>query len=297
MYNERTATIATFAFRLTSILTTTAIDNVPPLIQLRDVTVRREQTIILDRLSTTIPKSRHTAVLGPNGSGKSSLLKLLTRDFYPSVETDGHQGEVKILGRSDWEVSDLRRSMGIVTPALDSEFSHGRTGRMTVSEAVASGFTATRLKEFGPNITGEVADAVDQAIKTVGMTSLASKPVGRLSTGERRRTMIARAIVHRPPIFVLDEPTGGLDMTAKAKFLEIIDSLANQSAITMVLVTHHLDEVPPPMNHVVLLDRGRIDFDGNKQDGLSGDRISRLFNIPVSVSRDNDGWYEARIKG
>ncbi|WP_158222499.1 ABC transporter ATP-binding protein [Rhodopirellula sp. MGV] len=267
-----------------------------PLIMLRDVTVRREQTIILNQVSTTIPRARHTAILGPNGSGKSSLLKLLTRDFYPSIDSEGHQGDVQILGQRSWQVHELRRSMGIVSPALDAEFSRGRTGRMTVAEAVASGFTATRLKEFGPAITSEVREAVDHAIETVGMQSFRDKPVERLSTGERRRTMIARAIVHRPAIFVLDEPTGGLDMTAKAKFLEIIDSMTGQQEITLVLVTHHLDEVPPAMRHAVLLDQGTIAFDGLKQDAFTDERISSLFRLPVAIECDSRGWYDVRMR-
>ncbi|QEF98414.1 putative ABC transporter ATP-binding protein YlmA [Stieleria maiorica] len=266
-----------------------------PLIEIDDVSVFREQTQILREVSVRIPRKRHTAVLGPNGSGKSSLLKLLTRDFYPSVEKRGHQGTVRILGESEWEVSKLRRQMGIVTPALDYEFSFGRTGRMTVSEAVASGFTATRLKEFGPSVDHTMADAIDRAIETVQMSDLRHRTLDTLSTGERRRVMIARAIVHQPKIFVLDEPTNGLDMTARAMFLEILESITMQDAMTMVLVTHHLDEIPPAMNHVVLLDCGRIAFDGPKSEGLTATRISSLFRAHVDVDARADGWYRAEM--
>ncbi|MCC9602465.1 ATP-binding cassette domain-containing protein [Stieleria sp. JC731] len=265
-----------------------------PLINLRQVTVRREQTVILNHVSTKIERGQHTAILGPNGSGKSSLLKLLTRDFYPSIDDQGFQGDVEILGQRSWQVHELRRSMGIVSPMLDSEFSHGRTGRMTVTEAVISGFTATRLKEFGPEVTDEIREAAKSAIESVGMTGFKDKPVERLSTGERRRTMIARAIVHRPPIFVLDEPTGGLDMTAKATFLDVIETLSGQQEITLVLVTHHLDEIPPKMDHVVLLDQGTITYDGAKQSALTSQRISSLFKLPVQITQNHQGWYDAR---
>ena len=185
--------------------------------------------------------------------------------------------------------------MGIVTPSLDYEFSFGRTGRMMVDEAVASGFTATRLKEFGPTLDSKMQRAVDHAIKTVKMCDLSRRSVCTLSTGERRRVMIARAIVHRPDIFVLDEPTNGLDMVAKAEFLQILDSITRQDAMTMILVTHHLDEIPPAMNHVISLNLGRIAFDGPKVDGLTGGHISELFGMPVSVQMTRDGWFESRI--
>ncbi len=268
-----------------------------PLIEIENVSVFREQTHILRGVSVRIPRKRHTAVLGPNGSGKSSLLKLLTRDFYPSVEAQGHQGTVLILGESDWEVSRLRRRMGIVTPALDYEFSSGRTGRMTVTEAVASGFTATRLKEFGPRVDQAMADAIAGAIETVKMSDLSGRTLSTLSTGERRRVMIARAIVHDPDIFVLDEPTNGLDMTARALFLEILDSITKQDAMTMVLVTHHIDEIPPAMNHVIMLDQGRVTFDGPKADGLTAPRISSLFRADVHVDARRDGWYRSEMVG
>ena len=267
-----------------------------PLIEIERVTVFREQTQILRDVTLSIPRKRHTAILGPNGSGKSSLLKLLTRDFYPSVESSGHQGRVRILGQSEWEVSDLRRRMGIVTPALDYEFSSGRTGRMTVREAVASGFTATRLKEFGPKLDGPMNHAVDHAIETVKMQELSSRRVGTLSTGERRRTMIARAIVHQPDIFVLDEPTNGLDMTAKAGFLEILDSVTRQESMTLVLVTHHIDEIPPSMNHVILLASGRVVFDGPKREGITGETISNLFHADVDVAESDRGWFRSQIR-
>ncbi|MCO8121228.1 ATP-binding cassette domain-containing protein [Stieleria sp. TO1_6] len=266
-----------------------------PLIELDNVSVVREQTRILDRVSLTIPRFRHTAILGPNGSGKSSLLKVLMRHFYPSVESDGHQGTVSILGRSDWQVGLLRRRMGMVTAMLDHEFSDGRTGRMTVVEAVASGFTATQLKEFGPAIDDTIAPKIDQAIETVGMSDFKHRRLGTLSTGERRRTLIARAIVHDPDIFVLDEPTNGLDMAAKADFLGILDSITRRHSLTLVLVTHHVDEIPPAVNNVVLLDHGKVVFDGDTVEGLTSERISNLFQVAVNVAQRSDGWFDANI--
>ena len=262
-----------------------------PLIELDGVSVDRGQTRILDRVSLQIPRHRHTCVLGPNGSGKSSLLKLLTREFYPSVEADGHQGTVRILGETNWQVNELRQRMGIVTPSLDNQFSRGRTGRMRVFDAVSSGYTATLLKDFGPQLDQQKRLAVDQAIELVGMNQFRDRTLSTLSTGERRRVMIARSMVHQPDIFVLDEPTNGLDMSAKASFLTTLDRLTRQKSMTIVLVTHHVDEIPPDIGHLILLDSGRVSFDGPSCEGLTSERISRQFGIPVEVRRQENRWY------
>lgn len=267
-----------------------------PLIEIKDVSVDRQQTRILNRVSLSIPRFQNTAILGPNGSGKSSLMKLLMRHFYPSVEKDGHQGTVQILGESEWEVSVLRRRMGMVTPMLDHEFSQDRTGGMTVIEAVASGYTATRLREYGPRITADLRKNIDVAIESVGMTAMANRKLKTLSTGERRRSMIARAIVHQPDVFVLDEPTNGLDISARHQFLKLIDSISKTVDTTLLLVTHHIDEIPPAVSHVILLDRGRVIYDGPKDAGLTNQRMTDLFGVPLAVSRDVLGWYQATVQ-
>lgn len=223
-------------------------------------------------------------------------MKLLMRHFYPSVEKDGHQGTVTILGESEWEVSVLRRRMGMVTPMLDHEFSQERTGRMSVVEAVASGFTATQLREYGPRITSGLRESIDSVIESVGMTSMAERRLNTLSTGERRRCMIARAIVHKPDVFVLDEPTNGLDVAARSQFLELIDSISRMVDTTLLLVTHHVDEIPPAVNHLVLLDQGEIAYDGPKEAGLTSLQMTRLFGISLDVARNAEGWYRAEVQ-
>lgn len=262
-----------------------------PLIELDRVSVIRNQTKALDRVTLSIPAGRHTAILGPNGSGKTTFLSLLMRHCYPSIESDGFQGEVKILGRSDWDVFELRRQMGIVNSQLDSRFGRGRTGRMTLTQAVASGVTATELKEFGPLIDQPMQLQIDEAIDLVGMQSHRNQPLATMSTGERRRALIARAIVHQPPVFVLDEPTSGLDIAARQIVLDALGRITQRSGITLVLVTHHVDEIPPSMQHAVLFQNGRMVFDGPKADALTSSQLTRLFGAAVQTSVDDHGWY------
>lgn len=271
--------------------------NDSPLLELVDVSVDRNANRILDRVNLVIPRGRHTAVLGPNGSGKSSLLKVLLRQFYPSVDSAGDQGSVCILGRSDWNVAELRCKMGVVSSTLDFEFSLGRTGRMTVVEAVASGFTSTQLVEFGVEINEDVRRAVDAALERVGEQHLVERHVDTLSTGERRRVLIARALVHQPEILVLDEPTSGLDLVAGFQFLELLRRLIERGGVTIVLVTHHLEEILPEIEHVVLLDRGQVVADDAKAGVLTSSRLSELYRFPIEVRQHPSGYVSGVITG
>lgn len=267
-------------------------DNSPtePLLELERVSVIRNHIRVLDRINLTLDQHRHTAIIGPNGAGKTSLLRLLKRDDYPSVEEDGSQGEVRILGRSDWEVADLWRQMGIVSSSLDHRFSVGRTGRMRVVEAVASGITAVELAEFAVPLTTQVIDRAREILELVDAAPLLDRPAETLSTGERRRVLIARALIHQPRILVLDEPTAGLDLAAREHFLQILRRLARQPELSILIVTHHLEELIPEVTHLVLLDQGRIAFDGPLEEGLTADRLSALYRMPLHVRRNGSGW-------
>lgn len=261
--------------------------DAPPLLELDHVTVRRGPVRILDRLSLRIPADSTTVILGPNGSGKTSLLKVLLRQFYPSVEPD-HTGTVKILGRHDWPVDQLRRQMGVVSSELDAEFSAGRAGRMTALQAVLSGYSGVRLADAIGRPDAANREAAEQALQRVGVAHLASRQLQTMSTGQRRRTLIARALVHRPRALVLDEPTTGLDIAARHGFLEQIQKLASAGTV-LLLVTHHVEEIVPAIERVVFLDQGRIHSEGNRREMLRSDALSRLFGIPLELRHDGSG--------
>lgn len=266
------------------------------LLEIDQVSVWRSETLILDRLNLLIPAGRHTVVLGPNGSGKTSLLKLLLRQFYPSIMEDGHQGRVTILGQDTWQVDELRKRMGVVSSSLDHRFMDGRTGRMTVRESIASGFTATELSHVGPAMTTEIISAIRETMELLGIEHLEQRSMVTLSTGERRRALIARALVHRPRILVLDEPASGLDVAAQHELLATLQRLMGRTDLTLLLVTHHLEEILPEIHHAVLLDRGRVIFDGPKLEALQSDRLSDLFGIRLRVQEDRDGWYSVHTR-
>ncbi|TVP97723.1 MAG: ATP-binding cassette domain-containing protein [Planctomycetaceae bacterium] len=244
---------------------------------------------ILDRISLTIERGEHTVILGPNGSGKTSLLKLLIRQFYPSVD-DGQTGAVEIWGQTRWHIDELRKRMGVVSGELDREFSLPRSGRMTALQAVLSGFDGVQLLSFTAQHDAARIGEAARALRLVSAAALAERPLLTLSTGERRRVLIARALVHRPAALVLDEPTTGLDVVAAAAFLKTLSALAD-AGITLILVTHHIEEILPEIRRAVLLRDGRIFADGPCEDLLDGAMLSQLFGGVLEVGRGADGRY------
>jgi len=265
--------------------------TVPPLLHLRDVTVVRSSAAItvriLDRLNLSIAMGQHTVILGPNGSGKTSLLKLLNRQFYPSVD-DGQTGDVEILGQTSWNIEDLHKRMGIVSGDLDREFSLPRSGRMTAMQAVLSGFDGVQLVTFIDQWDPQRMEAARLALRQVMAEHLCERTLMTMSTGERRRVLIARALVHQPEAIVLDEPTTGLDVAASASFMRIVRSLA-QSGITIILVTHHLEEVIPEIRNAILLKAGRVHAQGHCDALLNSSHLSDLFSTNVEVKKSLQG--------
>lgn len=267
------------------------------LLRLRDVSVVRNAgdrvVRILDRINLDIPQGQNTVILGPNGSGKTSLLKLLNRQFYPSVD-DGQTGEVEILGRSLWNVEELRKRIGIVSGDLDREFALPRSGRMTALQAVLSGFDGVQLITFtDQNDKARVNDSIE-ALERVAAEHLVDRTLMTMSTGERRRVLIARALVHRPDAIILDEPTTGLDVAARADFLATIGQIA-RSGVTIVLVTHHVEEIFPQIEVAVLLRSGRIFAHGACEELIASSPLSELFGTRLEVTRRAGGRYSMDV--
>jgi iron complex transport system ATP-binding protein len=256
----------------------------PPVLEIARAEVFRGETRVFADLSLTIPAGRHTTILGPNGAGKTTLLKLVTRELYP-VDRPGTV--LRLLGQADWNVWDLRARLGLVSHDLHNEYLAYVRGR----DVVLSGLYASIGLYDAQVFSAEDRKRADETMAFLGITALADRPYGTLSTGEQRRCLLGRALINRPDTLILDEPTGGLDLQACFQYLSLVRRLMAEGR-TVLLVTHHLHEIPPEIDEVVLLKAGAIVEQGRKAALLTSERISALFETPVRVLEAN-GWYQA----
>lgn len=250
-----------------------------PLIELDRATVVRGQVKVLHGLSLRIAQGQHTALLGPNGCGKSTFIKLITRELYPLAQADGGIA-VKVLGQQRWQVDRLRAQLGIVTGDLSSNLAD--MPGLTAEQAVLGGFFASYVVPSFREITTDMRERAAQALAMTGALALRGRVYAELSAGEARRVLIARALVNRPQALLLDEPSTGLDLVARQQLIDTMQALARQG-ITLVLVTHHIEEIIPEIERVVLLRDGRILADGTRSDLLQDAPLSAAFGGTIRV--------------
>jgi len=258
----------------------------PPLIDIRNATIWRGDTRVFENLTLSIARHERVAVLGPNGSGKTTLLKTINRELYP-VERDGSW--VRILGRERWNVWDLRRHIGVVSHDLQQRY----RPTTTALEVVLSGFLASIGVHgiLGAQISEQRMVAAHDILAELGIAELVNTPLRSMSTGQQRRCLLGRALVHRPDTLIFDEPTSGLDLAASFDYLARVRALA-RAGCNIVIVTHHLNEIPPEVGRVVVLDRGAIAADGSKASVLVPELLSRVYETEIAVA-EVDGHYLA----
>ena len=243
-----------------------------PLIEIRDATIWRGRTRVFDSLTLKVEQGEHVAVLGPNGSGKSTLLMAITRELYPVASRDT---VFRILGRERWNVWDLRKHIGIVSHDLQTRYSPDTTAL----DVVASGFHSS----IGTHCDDETErHRALEIMRELGIAALRKTPFKRMSTGQQRRCLLGRSLVHEPDTLILDEPTAGLDPAASFDYLARIRALAAEGR-SLVLVTHHINEIPPEIDRVVLLRDGAVIGDGEKREMLTSERLSQAFGTPMRV--------------
>ncbi len=256
------------------------------LIEIRNATIWRGSTCVFEKLNLTIEQHERVAILGPNGSGKTTLLKTINRELYPVVAKDS---SVRILGRDDWNVWDLRKRIGIISHDLHRRY----TPTTTALEVVVSGFHSSIGVHgtLASHVSKEQLAKAKETLATLGIGALAATPLKSMSTGQQRRCLLGRALVHEPQTLILDEPTEGLDFAASFDYLQRIRALS-RSGNNIVLVTHHLNEIPPEVERVVVLREGIVVADGHKSEVLNGEFLSSVYDTSIRVA-EIDGYFLA----
>ncbi|MDR3687102.1 MAG: ATP-binding cassette domain-containing protein [Coriobacteriia bacterium] len=253
-----------------------------PLFELTGATVVRDGRAILDVEHFTIAEGEHLAILGPNGSGKSTLIKLLTRDILP-LWTE--PAPVLFQGQPRIALEDARKLLGVVSADAQEQ----ADVVLPAFEVVLGGFFGALGVPRHKTPTAEQRERAAAALAELEVSQLADRDMTTLSTGEARRVLFARALVHDPAVLVLDEPTNGLDPHASYHVRQAVRTLA-RGGRSLVLVTHHVEDIAPEIDRVVMLRDARIVADGPKRELLTSERLSDLFEIPARLE-ERDGEY------
>lgn len=254
-------------------------------LELANVNVARGDRVVLHDINLTIGTGEHVAILGPNGCGKSTLIFTITCQIYPMVQPGMR---VRIFGRDRWDLTQLRRHFGVVGAGLmGAELPGERTAVTTGLDAVIAGFFSASTLWPNLHVTDEMRERAVEALERMEAVHLADQLVGEMSAGERRRILIARALVHRPRQLLLDEPSNALDLAAQRELRETLRRLA-QEGTGLVLVTHHLGDILPEIERVILMRNGRIVGDGARAELLTAPKLSELFDTPVRIGRDEE---------
>lgn len=255
-----------------------------PAVEARDLHVFRGKTQILRGIDCTIPRGTCTVILGPNGSGKTTFTRVITAQTFVS------RGTVRVLDETigQTDVRQLRRRIGVVNPATDSADAHVSgavvDAELSARDAVCTGFFGTVGLYDQP--TPDQRERADHVLDQVGLSHRRELRFGLLSTGEQRRCIIARALVASPELLILDEPTAGMDVAGREHVLATVEQiLARPEAPTVIFITHHVEELPPRTQQVLLIRDGRILERGRPQDVITPESLTRVFGCRVFVRR------------
>jgi len=253
------------------------VKNGDPWLELQAVEAWLQTSCVFNNLTLQFNLGEHTAVLGPNGSGKSTLVRLIDRSIHPVVKPGSH---LRLFGSPlplQWE---LRRRIGLVSSDVEARVPL----QASVHDLVLSAFYGSLGLRRDQVPSRERQQHVSRLLNHLCLDHLASSPFQRLSDGQKRRVLIARALAHEPDVLVLDEPTNALDLKAKHELQGYLRGLC-QGSTTLVMITHQVDALIPEISRVVCLREGAVVDDGICEEVLTGPRLSALFDTPLQVVR------------
>ena len=254
------------------------------IIDFQNITVFQGRNKVLEDFSLTIDESQSTVILGPNGSGKTTLLKLLNRELYI---VEDKASSLKIFEKDRWNVDELRSNLGVVSQHLQYGYSNSAIGLYVVLSGFYSSDGIWQHQEFDDSRLDRAKEVMD----LLAISNLKDREFSSMSSGEQRKFLLARSLVNDPAVLVFDEPTSGLDMSTCFQYLEIIRELISMGK-KVILVTHHIHEIPPEVTRVILLKEGRVIEDGDKDQILTNTNLTNLFDWPIKVIKEN-GYYQA----
>jgi iron complex transport system ATP-binding protein len=255
------------------------------IIDFENIHVSYDDKLILKELNLKIEDNQHWAILGANGSGKSTLIKLISSQIHPR---QNYPHKKLILGKQRYSLFDLRKAMGIITNDLHNHF-YDQGNFLSGYEVVLSGYYSSIGVFEHQDFTQEQHDKANEILEYLEITDLKDKIVAKMSTGQLRKCIIGRALIHDPKAFILDEPTVGLDIKAQLNFIKLLRKLSQKANI--ILVTHHLEEIFEEITHVALIKDETIFKQGKKEDILNSENISDTFGLELKINSSNSRYF------
>ena len=262
----------------------------PPFLHLAHVNVARGENIVLHDINLSVNAGEHIAILGPNGCGKSTLIKTITCECYPIAQPET---TVSIFDRERWDLTELKKRLGVVSAELPGRHTLTTTGR----DAVLTGFFSSSTLWPNLTVTEAMRTRANEVLEQINAVSLANKPVGEMSAGQQRRIMIGRALVGSSStgsdrqMLLLDEPSNALDIAAQQDLRNLLRRLAQQGT-GILLITHHVSDIIPEIDRILMMKDGRIVADGPRSELLTAPRLSDLFKTEVHLTQ-KDGFHHA----
>lgn len=255
------------------------------IIGFENIYVNYGMTTVLKNINLCINSNENWVILGANGSGKSTLMKLFSHDIYPNTE---YNFKKEIFGKDRWDIFELKKNLGIITNDLQNQYlKYG--AQQTALDVVLSGYYSSLGIFRHHDLNKKQYDEALNAMEFLGITEIKNKKLTEMSTGQQRKCIIARALIHEPKAFILDEPTTGLDIKAQNSLIKVLQKLSKKC--TVVLVTHNIEEIFPEITHAALIYKNTIYKCGKKEDILTSENLSEIFETQIELKKENERYF------